>query len=142
MTCLPERKYTMKKLLLTLMLTAVSTGTMAEWVEIISSPEDGVALYVDPSAIHKSGNMVKMWELMDTKTGEKGPDDDRFYSLTLQREYNCKNKQVRVLHTIGFSELAGKGDKIIEEKTPEAEWRPIEDDNDPMKKMWELACEK
>lgn len=132
----------MQKVILIMLLVVMSNSVMAEWIEVVNSPEDGVSLYADPSTIRKSGNTAKMLELMDTKTGLKGPENNLFYSLTLQREYNCKSKQVRVLHTIGFSGLMGKGDKIIEENTPMAGWRPIEDDNVPVKKMWKLACGK
>ena len=53
----------MKKLLLTLMLSVVSSSAMAEWVAIGTSA-DGT-FYVDPATIRKSGNKVKMWRLID-----------------------------------------------------------------------------
>jgi len=49
-----DGKYTMKKLLLTLMLAIVSSSAMAEWVEVASRDEI-TTIYVDSSTIQKSG---------------------------------------------------------------------------------------
>ena len=66
----------MKKLLLTLLLAAVSSSAMAEWVYVAKNKEGTYAVYADPTTIRKAGNTVKMWGLDDHKTTWV-PDDHK-----------------------------------------------------------------
>ena len=121
---------------------SVSSNAAAKWVKVSSSPEDGVALYADPATIRKSANIATMWELMDSKTAEKGPGNKVIHSLVSQTEYDCKEERLRVLDAIGFSENMGKGELIEDEITPIPEWEPILPDDITFKKMWKIACGK
>lgn len=132
----------MRNLLLSLMLAVVSSSAMAEWVEIMSSPEDGITLYADPATIRMSGNIAKMQGLADLKMGEKGPDNKLIYSLVSQMEFDCKKEQVRVLNHVGFTKSMGRGTRVEDDGVPRAEWESIEIDGTSMKKMWKLACAK
>jgi hypothetical protein len=123
---------------------SVSSNAAAKWVEVMSSPEKGVALYADPATIRKSGNMATMWELMDSKTAGEGPGPGNkfIHSLVSQAEYDCKDERIRFLDFIGFSENMGKGELIESEIKPISNWMLILPEDITYKKMWKLACGK
>jgi len=123
---------------------SISSNAVAEWVEVSRSIEYGVALYADPATIRKSGNMATMWELMDSKTAGEGPGPGNkfIHSLVSQAEYDCKDKRIRFLDFIGFSENMGKGELIESEIMPISEWKLILPEDITYKKMWKIACGK
>ena len=55
----------MKKLLLILLLAVVTSSAMAEWVEFTEDDEETLTVYADPDTIQKTGNIVKMWSLIN-----------------------------------------------------------------------------
>jgi len=101
---------------------------------------DGVALYADPATILKSGNMVTMWELMDSKTAEKAPDNKVIHSLVAQTEYDCKEERMRTLYAVYGSENMGSGKKTVFIDGP-GKWRPIEPGTVGVT-LWKFVCGK
>ncbi len=123
---------------------SVSSNVAAEWVEVSRNVEKGSALYADPATIQKSGNMVTMWEMMDSKTAGKGPGAGKkfIHSLVSQAEYDCKGERIRFLDFVGFSENMGKGELIESEIKPISKWMPILPEDITYKRMWKIACGK
>jgi len=55
----------MKKLLWILMLVVVSSSAITEWVEVAEVKEEAFTIDADPDTIQKTGNIVKMWSLIN-----------------------------------------------------------------------------
>jgi len=115
----------MKKLLLTLLLTVVSSNAMAEWVYVTETKKekekaDGFIAYADPTSIRKTGNRVKMWSLGDYKITR---EEFGVTSSKSQDEYDCKEKKKRVLFISFYSGHMGKGESlfILNER---GNWKP------------------
>jgi len=54
-------------------LLLVSSGpAYGEWELVIGNEQSQRALYLETDSIRRKGSMVKLWELMDFKTPEKG----------------------------------------------------------------------
>lgn len=115
----------MKKLLLLLMLAAVSTSVMAEWVAIGTG--DGFILYANPDTIRKSGNKVKMWSLTDYNSVRK-VGIEKFLSDKSQGEYDCKKEQAKNLYSSWHSENMGKGNVVSATNKPR-DWFPVAPDS-------------
>ncbi len=93
----------MKKTMLMMLLTAISTGAMAEWVKV--SETDSANIYVDSETIRKDGNLRKVWQIRDLiqrdKTGKM--------SVRTFNEYDCKEGRTRILSGSDHSEPMGSG---------------------------------
>lgn len=58
----------MRNIIWMLLMTGVSSGAMAEWVNLGSTGDNNVTFFAEPTSITKTGNMVKMWYLQDLAT--------------------------------------------------------------------------
>jgi hypothetical protein len=118
-----------------MLLAVVSSSALAEWVEI-GHNEDFVG-YIDPSTIHRAGNMVKMWCLIDhkiviSKTGKT------YISVMAQHEYDCRKDRARMLFSSLHSENMGKGKIVGSNYSPDA-WGSVP----PLsivETLWKFAC--
>jgi len=129
----------MKKLLLILMLTVVSSGAMAEWVEV--GGNDNVTSYADPTTIRKSGNKVKMWILLDfNSTQESATAGHKYLSSKSQYEFDCKEEQRKLFYFSWHSENMGGGDTVYIGVEPQKNW-PIPPDS-IAETIWKFACGK
>lgn len=148
----------MRKLIiiLILMLSLVSTSAMAEWVEVTAihsqeSPEIQIA-YVDPATVHKNGNLVNMEVLVDHQSGlSKNMDNKiaKFFSMSkseitkswkVQDEFDCKDKKLRMLSYIAYSEHMGNGD-IVPNDMVTGKWVPVISGSIG-DALWKYACEQ
>ena len=100
----------MKKILLILILFAVSNSAMAEWVYINKSID--TFYYINPETIQKSGNTVKMWILGDFIEARKLKNGVINSSIRDQAEYSCKERQSRSNYQVLYTENMGKGEII------------------------------
>ena len=116
----------MKKTILTLLLAAMSTGTMAEWQKI--GINGGNTQYVDSSPIREDRNMVKAWTLIDSETPNRVGTDEPHLSMKIQEEYDCKKEQFRVLSSSTHTSNMGQGRVITYSITP-TEWVGIPPDS-------------
>ena len=105
----------MKKTILTLLLVAISTGAMAEWVKLGES--DKLHIYVDPATIRKDGNFRRVWEIQDLKERNKGGE----MSLRAFFEYDCNEARSRALSASSHSGPMASGDILISFSSP-APW--------------------
>lgn len=125
----------MKKLLLILILTAMSASSIAGWVEV-GRGEDFV-VYYDDATIRKSGNIVKIWSLHDYKTARGQVE---FRSVTLESEYDCIKKQSRRLFISFYQKNIGSGTTIRKDNEP-GKWLPISSGT-IKESIWKIACLK
>jgi len=117
----------MKKLLFTLMLVIVSSGVMAELVEVAKSGEgteetDFIIVYADPDTIRKKGNKAKMWVLIDYKIIE---EEYGATSVRQREEYDCKEKKQRIFFIAFYTGHMGKGETVLIHSEPEARWQQL-----------------
>ena len=127
----------MRKLLLVLMLTFMSTNVMAEWTALKWTHEDGgLTLYVDYTTVRKKDNVVKMLSLVDFEVTEKGEVD--LFSSRAQNEYDCKEKKIRQLFYALYSDSMGKG-KMEHSNSEHLKWLPVRPGS-MEEAMWKVAC--
>src|ERR1035438_1213371 len=116
----------MHKIILMLLLAAVSSSAMAEWVMVSQSKE--TTAYFNPSTIKKKGEKVKMWDMLDFRRADKTDDGKTFISNMAQDEFDCSEEQSRNLYSSGYSENMGKG-VIVFHYSINGEWVPIVPDS-------------
>ena len=128
----------MKKLLLTLALTFVSTSTLAEWTRVgESDKKGGYTAYADLASARKVGDKAKMWALFDYKVVQKVSGVE-FLSEKIRREYDCKEKQMRVLaySLLGWNMESGE---LIRSYSQPQKWEAVQPGSiDEME--WKVAC--
>jgi hypothetical protein len=113
----------MKKLGLTLAMAVVNTVAWAGWVEI-GSNESGT-FYVDPPSMQRTGDIVKMWYLIDFKTIQVDNSTRPFLSTKDQSEYDCKEVRARTIYYNNYSGPMGRGKITFTLKDP-LKWRQPE----------------
>ncbi len=128
----------MKKLLLTLALTFVSTSTLAEWTRVgESDKKGGFTAYADLASARKVGDKAKMWALFDYKIVQKVSGVE-FLSEKVRREYDCKEKQMRILAYSLFGWNMESGELIRSYSQPQ-KWEAVQPGSiDEME--WKVAC--
>ncbi|MCH6585246.1 MAG: hypothetical protein IH810_05385 [Proteobacteria bacterium] len=126
----------MHKAILMMLLAAVSSSAMAEWVKV--SEDKLVTAYADPTTIRKLGDKVKMWVMWDHLTA-KVVNSKPHMSTRVQKEFNCKEETTRQIYASAFTDNMGRGDLINNEGG--REWEPvaprIHDEA-----LWKFACGK
>lgn len=109
----------MKKLLLVILLTAISTHAMAGWTLVAKSTDDSPNFYfIDKRTIKREGSKVSAWTLTNYAT----PQDfsGRFYlSIKAKSFYDCKDETEKVLSMVWYEESDGNG-KVIDSFHPKA----------------------
>jgi len=133
----------MRKIILPLLLTFMSSGASAAWVQIGSNADFNS--YTDPTTLRKEGiqamegSKAKLLSLVDyttvlTKSGKS------IASMKALHEFNCRQVQVRMLYSTTYSGHMGTGNEVEGKFQPE-NWRPI-----PMhsteESLWKVACGK
>ena len=129
----------MKKLLLTLILTLISTSAMAEWTIVDSNADGGFDVYIDHTTIHRVANMARAWELYDYKA-EQNVNGFKLLSVKTQSEYDCGEEQRRYLAYRSYSGNMGDGKKVDSSSDPDI-WAPIAPGS-MGDKLWKIVCGK
>lgn len=122
------------------MLAALNGGAAAAW-EQVGVANDGMAVYADPATIQKSGDLVKMWSVLDYKVAEKDDAGKPFLSTKLLHEYDCKAERARTRY---FSIHAGQmatGQLLASEVRGESAWLPASRAFIG-ETLWRIACGK
>lgn len=127
----------MHRIILMVLLTAVSNGAMADWRAVGSN--ENTAIYIDPATIQRNGHMALMWHLTDFKTAQKDMGD-KYLSTKDQNEYDCKEEKLRRRASSEHSENMGKG-KIVYSDSYTTRWKPVPPDSG-VEILWKFACAK
>lgn len=106
-----------KKTILTLLLAAMSTGAMAEWVKVSESIDDTV-FYIDPATVRKDGTFRKVWTVHDRKQ----KDESGAMSRRSFMEFDCIGERHRILTFSTHSEPMVGGKMLISGDEP-LNWR-------------------
>ena len=100
----------MKRLTL-LLLMKVSTNVMAEWMLIGENNAGEFMIYVDTAALIKKEDKVKIWYLNDFKRTQVY-ERDRYLSEKVQKEYDCGERQFRMLAVLWLLGNMGNGRSV------------------------------
>jgi hypothetical protein len=96
----------MKQQLLAIILLLLSSPLMAEWVMV---NETGTAIhYIDADHIQRNGDLVRFWQLTETKERAR----DGSISRRVQLEYDCKAERRRFIYETAYSGTMASG-KVI-----------------------------
>jgi hypothetical protein len=106
----------MKKAILALMLAAICNGAWAGWVKVATDSEGGI-YYVDPATVRRSGNLRRVWEIMDSKLPDKGG----VMSSRIFAEYDCKEERVRGL-SISMHSQSMAGGSVLRTDSKPGDW--------------------
>ena len=132
----------MKKTILTLLLAAMSSSVMAEWVKMFTYP-DGEVVYANPSSINRGRDKATMWLLSDGNAPSAHFASGAVYlSFRVMMEYDCAQMSVRELRNMHYSVRMGKGSLVydsIKDKPEGYLSLPVAPET-PSEAGWELAC--
>ena len=125
------------KAILPLLLAAMSTGVMAEWVQVYWGETSDA--YADLTTLRKKGKTVKMWDMVDLKQPQV-VDGVLFQSVKSQSEYDCANVRSRLLAVLGYSLPMGTGAVVLTEPNP-SDWEPVIPGTQGVI-LWNVVCSK
>jgi len=89
-------------------VNASAATAAAKWEDFgTHTAYGGVAIYFDRVTMRRSGDSVKLWEMLDFKTAQV-IGGTRVLSVQSNYEYDCKSARRRMVATAGFSGHMGK----------------------------------
>ncbi|MFO0701575.1 MAG: hypothetical protein U0236_20325 [Nitrospira sp.] len=135
-------RYQMSPWLLLISLILLPVPVQAEWVAIADRYQSHPLqiAYLDPSTIHRNGNVVTLSVLTDWKEMQGGRTPTRFYSTKLSKQVDCTGKLVRTLAStdyyghMGTAEVIGGG-----RHSSEDQWVAIKPGT-MNQGLWEVVC--
>ena len=96
--------------ILVLLLLMLSTSVMAEWTPVTRTL--AFISYSDKSSKIRSGDMVRIWEMVDYDFSQPTSSGREYLSKKIQTEYDCTNRRTRFLTLIFYSLNRGYGDVV------------------------------
>jgi hypothetical protein len=113
----------MNKLLIALALTLISSSVSAEWDYIARAADRSSTTYIEGTSIRKSGDKVKLWEMLDYEKGRQ-LGSKQVLSFKSLKEHDCKEKKYRGLSVIFYSENMERG-TIVYSNNDTRPWKNI-----------------
>jgi len=123
--------------LLLIFLVLSSGPVYAEWMAV-EQLAGIMTVYVDPDTIHRKGNLVTMWQLIDFTTMQGGRSPSRFSSTKIQKQFDCAEDHLRLLALTDFWGNMGTGE-ATGATIGGGHWIPIERES-LNHALWEVAC--
>lgn len=120
-------------------LLLVLAGSAAAAWERAGAADDGATIYTDPATRQTTGEIVKMWALMDYKSPEQDPNGKPYSSVKLMQEFDCKAAKGRTRYYSLHSGPMGAGQIVGSELRVDGEWLPA-DRARPGEILWKAAC--
>jgi hypothetical protein len=129
----------MHKVVLLLLLAVVSGNAMASWVSVGQTEHE--TYYVNKATIHKSGNTVTMWSLIDYKAAQHTSNGELYLSSKAQTKYDCEESRMRILNAIWSAGYMGTKNAVMSRSNKSEEWIPVAPDS-PDALLRTIACSK
>lgn len=126
-----------------MLLAVMSNSAMAGWVNLgmsSSRSDKTFTNYADPATIRKTGNNVKMWDLLDFVSVQNEGANKPYMSLKAQSEYDCKKERHRLLFTALHSNNMGTG-RVVSTFNGLGKWEPVASGS-AVEVLWKFACRK
>jgi hypothetical protein len=132
----------MNKLLITLALSLISSSAVtAEWMQIPNASDNAFNLHLNMEEVINSGNKAKMWVMYDSTSPQALTSGEKYLSVKMLNEYDCKEIKSRTIFYSWHSENMGAGISIRTKDSPKAKWKPIPPRSDG-KISQRIACLK
>jgi len=98
----------MNRLLITLAIVIACCGDAVahEWTDMARN--ENMVVYIDKASIAKTGNMVKVWKLVDYKTAKLFRGKSYLSSITAI-EYDCIDRQYRTYYIAVYATRMAAG---------------------------------
>ena len=128
----------MRNMIVIALLMSINNAALAEWVLVSESTT--TITYADPSSIRRIGNVVRILTLHDFKNARTDNSGNRFTSSKSQDEFDCLNKQTRVVFFSFHAEKLAKGKVVYRDPTPD-KWAPIRAHSSG-ESLWLFVCGK
>ena len=123
---------------LALLLLAASGPVAADWTPV--APDNGIyAAYADRSTLRREGPFATMLGMYDFPKGDFTPEGARFYSTTVEREYDCREPRVRLMRYADHAERLGLG-IVVGTAQGRRRWETVVDGSLDAA-YWKVACE-
>ncbi|TAK40846.1 MAG: hypothetical protein EPO27_20385 [Betaproteobacteria bacterium] len=120
-----------------MLLLALSGGAGADWTPVAA--DNGIfSAYADRATIERSGSLVRMQGMYDFAKGDLTPTGVGFFSTTVQREYDCSARKVRLIAHADHSERFGAGRVVSAANRPRPWETVVEGGIDDA--YWRFAC--
>lgn len=129
---------TTKKMLLTLLLTALCGLAHAEWVEI-QKFDDGMRAFVDRATAHRNGDTAQLTHLVRWSEPQEEEGIYPYQSTVVRASYDCAGKRERYLGSISYAEPMGTGSKVAADDNEAETWYSISEGS-MEEKLWTIAC--
>ena len=100
--------------------------------------DDSGSHYMATRSIRVRGEIIRTWELADIKESLKGPGSLTFLSMLVLSEDDCKERQNRMVLSVGFSGNMATGIPI--HATGITPWKPVTTGNSRSNARWESLC--
>ena len=130
----------MRSFFCALILTALSGAAAGAW-ERVGAADDGMTIYADPATIQATGDVVKMWGLLDYKAAEKDATGKPYLSAKLLQEFDCKGERGRTRYFSFHAGQMGAGQLTYSEVRADSEWLPARRARTG-EALWKAACKK
>jgi len=129
----------MKKIIFAVILLLICSDVLAEWSKVGTSEDDGgYTVYVDLVTARKAAHRVKMWTLIDYQV-EQRASGTNFLSKKIRYDYDCKERQIRVLAFSLFSWNMERGELRRSYNQPQ-QWERVSPES-LEEAAWKAACE-
>ena len=135
---MPCVEIVMRKWISFLILLIASADAVAEWTRIGGANGVAVTTYIAMDSIRANGDLVKMWNLYDFSSPQRGPNSKSYLSIRLQSEYSCKGARSRVVSTTFHAGNMASG-LVVHASDELGEWSPVAPDS-IQEGEWKLAC--
>lgn len=100
---------------------------------------DAKTVYADLTTIHKAGNRVKMWSMLDLQVADATLPKP-YLSMRMRNEFDCRGEQYRFLASSNHSKKMGAGDMVYQNNSA-AGWNQVPP-NSAVRTLWKVAREK
>jgi hypothetical protein len=116
---------------------AGSACAAPDWQQV--APDNGIfAAYADPSSLRREGDIAMMQGMYDFPRGDLTPEGMRMYSTTVRREYDCRERRVRLVSYADHAKRGGEGTVVGEARDPRRWEAVVEGSLDAA--YWNIAC--
>lgn len=107
---------------------------IAEWTYVDGS--EGYERYIERETILRDGKLARVWEIDDIAV----PDKYGVQSLRSRTEYDCEERQYRVVYLSGHSDHMTRGAVLFSGQL-DSEWKPVQADTLGELSM-DMACDE
>ena len=113
-----------------------SSGVWAGWMPLGVYGE--AAAYFDTSSVQTSGNIRKVWTMLDYRQPKSNSHGLPYRSTRSLVQIQCKTQQVKTLSLAFFKGTRGSGDVLSSEGVIQ-DWQPIPPDSVLAKMAWTVC---